>query len=257
MANVFDLLDAEWRRLDCDRAAARRLPTVCAAAGRAWTLGEVERFVRAAHPADADRVLLALVALAVEGDQLAARVLLQLLLPGTRALARRWWALGEPDERAAAAVTAVYHRICHYPLARRPGRVAANVLLDAAQELRRRVPRLITVPAADPAAGRERGAAAAVGAEDAPGREGGAPARRGSADGRAETPNPAVELAELLTDAVDAGIVDRDDAELIARSRIAGHRVADIASQRGLRPRTLWDRRQRAESTLVAALAAS
>jgi hypothetical protein len=259
MANVFDLLDAEWRRLDCDRAAARRLPTVCAVAGRAWTLGEVERFVRAADPADADRVLLALVALAVEGDQLAARVLLQLLLPGTRALARRWWALGEPDERAAAAVTAVYHRICHYPLARRPGRVAANVLLDAAQELRRRVPRLITVPAADPAAGRERGAAAAAWAEEAPGREGGAqaPARRRSTDGRAETPNPAVELAELLADAVDAGIVDRDDAELIARSRIAGHRVADIASQRGLRPRTLWDRRQRAESTLVAALAAS
>ncbi len=155
MANVFDLLDAEWRRLSCDRSAARRLRPVCHVAGGAWSLGEVERFVRAAHPADADRVLLALVSRAVADDQLAARVLLQLLLPGTRALARRWWALGEPDERAAAAVTAVYHRICHYPLERRPGRVAANVLLDAAQELRRRVPRLVTVPAADPGAGRD------------------------------------------------------------------------------------------------------
>ena len=67
-------------------------------------------------------MLLALVSRAIDGDGLAARVLLQLLLPDTRALARRWWALGDPDERAAAAVTAVYHRIRHYPLARRPGR---------------------------------------------------------------------------------------------------------------------------------------
>jgi hypothetical protein len=52
---------------------------------------------------------------------------------------------------------------------------------------------------------------------------------------------------------VAAGIVERDDAELIARSRIGGQRVADIAQHRGLRPRTLWDRRQRAEDALVSA----
>ena len=57
----------------------------------------------------------------------------------------------------------------------------------------------------------------------------------------------------MLADAVAAGIVDRDDAELIARSRIGGQRVADIAVHRGLRPRTLWDRRQRAELALVSA----
>src|SRR5690606_32745324 len=149
--NVFDLLDDEWRRLSRHRGAARRLAPVCAAAGGSVSLGDIERFVRAAHPVDADRVLLALVRRAVERDELAARVLLQLLLPCTRALARRGWALGEADERAAAAVTAVYHRICNYPLARRPGRVAANILMDAAQELRRAVPRLISVPTADPA----------------------------------------------------------------------------------------------------------
>src|SRR5512139_494607 len=101
MGNVFDLLDREWRRLSVDRPARRRLRAVCQAAGGAASLGDVERFVRAAHPADADRVLLALVRRAVDGDALAARVLLQLLLPGTRALARRWWALGDADERAA------------------------------------------------------------------------------------------------------------------------------------------------------------
>lgn len=235
MGKVFDLLDDEWRRLRHDRGAARRLRPVCDAAGGALSLGDIERFVRGAHPEDADRVLLALVARAIERDELAARVLLQLLLPGTRTLARRWWALGDADERAAAAVTAVYHRICHYPLARRPGRVAANILLDAAQELRRAVPRLVAVPSADPADHT---------------------ARRPAADSSCDSgEHPAVELSELLHDAVADGIVDRGDAELIARSRIAGHRMADIAQHRGLRPRTLWDRRQRAELALVAALA--
>jgi hypothetical protein len=207
---------------------------VCEAAGGALSLGDIERFVRAAHPEDADRVLLALVSRAIEREQLAARVLLQLLLPGTRALARRWWALGEADERAAAAVTAVYHRICHYPLARRPGRVAANILMDAAHELRRAVPRLVSFPSADP---------------------GGQTAARHQVTVSAHESgeHPAVELSTLLHDAVADGIVERGDAELIARSRIAGHRVADIAHHRGLGARTLWDRRQRAELALVAA----
>jgi hypothetical protein len=233
MGNVFDLLDGEWRRLSRDRATARRLPDICEAAGGGRTLGDVERFVRAAAPSDADRVLLALVRRAVDRDALAARVLLQLLLPGTRRLARRWWALGEDDERAAAAVTAVYHRIRHYPVARRPGRVAANILMDAAHELRRAVPRVVAVPHADPA-------------RQAPS------ARDLAASVHSASEHPAVELGALLRDAVSAGIVDRDDAELIARSRIAGHRVADIAHHQGLRPRTLWDRRQRAELALTA-----
>lgn len=238
MENVFDLLDREWRQLSHDRGAARRLRSVCDTAGNAVSLGDIERFVRAAHPEDADRVLLALVARTIESEQLAARVLLQLLLPGTRALARRWWAVGDPDDRAAAAVTAVYNRICNYPLARRPGRVAANILMDAARELRRAIPRLVAVPSADPG--------------DRAAWDGRALAR---ADGGAT--HPAVELSELLHDAVAQGIVERDDAELIARSRIAGHRVSDIANQRGLRPRTLWDRRHRAELTLVTALASN
>jgi hypothetical protein len=226
---VFDLLEQEWARLSCDRLAARRLADVFAAAGGASSLADVEAYVRKAGPEDADAVLLALVRRAVTGDDLAARVLLQLLLPGTRNLARRWWALGDHEERAAAAVTAVYHRIRGYPVARRPGRVAANVLMDAARELRRAVPRLTVTLAAEPAGPDATAASAAA------------------------PPHAAVELAEVLRDAVDDGILGRDDAELIARSRIAGHRVADIAAHHRLGSRTLWDRRHRAERTLVAA----
>ena len=230
MTCVFDLLDREWQRLARDRAAARRLAGVCTVAGGAGSLADLEAYVRAAGPAEADAVLLALVQRVVgEGDELAARVLLQLLLPGTRNLARRWWALGDNDERAAAAVAAVYQRIRRYPLARRPGRIAANVLLDAARDLRRAVR----------AAG-----SALVDDRDRPSAAGGDPAEAPAA-------HAAVELASVLTDAVDDGALDLRDARLIAQSRIGGQRVADLAAHHDIGSRTLWDRRHRAEARLV------
>jgi hypothetical protein len=232
--NVFDLLDAEWRRLRNDRAATRRLREVGHVAGDARNLAAVEEYVRAASPENADGVLLALVSRGcVSGgdDPVAARVLLQLLLPGTRNLARRWWALGEPDERAAAAVAAVYDRIRNYPLARRPGRVAANVLMDAARQLRRAIPPAALTLSADPILDQALHGGTDPSDQDA-------------------TPNPALELAELLSEAVAAQVIDAADAELIARSRIAGQRVADIARHRGAGARTLWDRRNRAEKVL-------
>jgi hypothetical protein len=172
---------------------------------------------------------LALVTQTREGCHLAARVLLQLLLPGTRRLAHRWWALGDHEERAAAAVMAVYYRIKTYPLEARPARVAANILMDAAHELRRAVPRLTLVVCSDVGACRARHI--------------GDDATRHASD----------ELTEVLRDAVADGIVGADDAEVIARTRIRGDRVADLAAGRGVRPRTLWDRRQRAELALVTA----
>lgn len=259
MANVFEALEAEWRRLGRDRAAAQQLADVCQCAGRARSLHEVEAYVRKASPAEADQVLLALVARVVNGPStggdghgdpgsgpspppaqdpggravalLAARVVLQLLLPGTRKLARQWWALGDRDERAAAAVAAVYHHIRTYPLTRRPGRVAANVLMDAAYDLKRTVPRVITVPVEDPTV-----------------------LRRRDTTRNTHDPSPGEELAEVLTDAVAAGTIVAADAELIARSRIAGHSIDDIARERNRTPRTMWHRRQHAEAALITAL---
>jgi hypothetical protein len=165
---------------------------------------------------------------------LAARVVLQLLLPGTRKLARQWWALGDRDERAAAAVAAVYHQIRTYPLARRPGRVAANILMDAAYDLKRTVPRVITIPVEDPAVLRHRASTRDT--------------------HHAQDRSPGEELAEVLTDAVAAGTIVAADAELIARSRIAGHSIDDIARERNRTPRTMRHRRQHAEAALSAAL---
>jgi hypothetical protein len=117
--SVFEMLEQEWQRLRRDRVAAARVRGVCALAGGAGSLVDLEDYVRGAGPEDADRVLLALVRRAVTGDDVAARVLLQLLLPGTRNLARRWWALGDHDERAAAAITAVYAFCLRWLAARR------------------------------------------------------------------------------------------------------------------------------------------
>lgn len=100
MPSVIEKLEDEWKRLAVDRRAARRLYAACAAAGGASNLSELERYVREAPAADADQVLVALVGPASGGGQLEARVLLHLLLPGVRRLARRWWALGDRDERA-------------------------------------------------------------------------------------------------------------------------------------------------------------
>ena len=227
MSTVIEMLEREWVHLALDPRAARQLRSVCGSAGSAANLGQLERYVRRASAAEADRVLVGLVTRGVEGDALAARVLLQLLLPGTRRLARRWWALGDRDERAAAAVTAVYYRIRAYPLQRRPGRVAANILMDAALELR-------------------RGAAAERCRAQLP-----------SQYAQPDTgTHPAIELAEVLTDAVQDGVIAAGDAELIAASRIAGVRLADIADARRTHVRTLQYRRRHAEQALVTAAAA-
>jgi hypothetical protein len=228
VASVLDQLDGEWRRTAADLTAARALPDVCRAAGGARTLGDVERYVRAAGPAEADHVLVVLVARAVEGDELAARVLLQLLLPGARRLARTWWALGDADERAAAAVAATYDRIRGYPLARRPRRIAANILMDAASDLRR-------------AARAAQGPGSSWDATDV--LHGLAPV---------PTTHPALELADALADAVGQGLVSPDDAELIAVSRIGGTSLREVARRRGAKLRTLQWRRQRAEALLAA-----
>lgn len=240
MVKVFEALDAEWKRLGRDRWAAQALPEVCRHAGGAASLADVHEFVRAASPADADRVLLALVTVVVSATaphprperdvaRLAARVLLQLLLPGTRRLARKWWALGEPDEQDAAAVAAVYHRIRNYPLERRPGRVAANILMDASYDIRRTLPRLISAPVEDVAS--------------LPRRAQPEPAQ-----------NPSEELAEVLVDAVEDGAIKQSDAEIIARSRIADVTVEELAAERQRTPRTVWHHRHNAEAALSRAL---
>jgi hypothetical protein len=229
MSTVIEQLEREWGRLGIDRKAAGRLRAVCDAAGGAADLDHLEQYVRRASLAAADQILIALVGPASRGSQLEARVLLQLLLPGVRRLARRWWVLGDRDERDAAAVAAVWHRICTYRLDRRPIKVAANILMDAAKELRR--------AAASKGGPTEGLPVPSVASEP----------QRPAAD----------ELVQLLDDAVQDGVLAIADAQLVAAFRITGKRLADIAADRHSSVSTVTRRRRAAERALVSTVAAA
>jgi hypothetical protein len=233
MDSVFSQLNREW-------IALARRPTTAAALADACSLAGVsspDRLVilmRGAAPRDADPVMAHLARQARDGCEIAARTLLHLLLPGTCRLAARWWALGSAEERAAAAVAAVYARIRNYPVDRRPTRVAANVLLDANQDLARMARRVM--------AERQRTA----------------PVEPRLVRGNLEPPepSPAEELRELVDEAVAAGRVPAHWAALIVATHIEGHDLPTIARQTGTPVRTLQWRRRAAEAALVAGAAA-
>ena len=230
MQSLFDMLDQEWAKLARDPVCTNDLADICRDVG-ARSLGELHSWIRSAPETEADRVLAPLAARARGGSGLAARVLLQLLMPGTVRLATSWWALGDRDERAAAAVAAVYGRIRHYPIEQRPNRIAANVLLDAEKDLRRAASRVT----------RDAQQAVCVDPLAFP------------IETVQQDRHPSDELAELLDEAVSAGRVRPDDAELITATRIGGRRLAEMTCERGATLRTLQWRRRCAEAALVGA----
>lgn len=232
--NVIDRLDAEWSGLArCRdmRAAledwAREDPAL-AFDGPAALVAAVEQ--SRADTAGTDRILAAL-ARRAPGDGRAARVLLQLLLPGCKALVARLQ-IGDHDERAAVVVAAAYDRIRTYPIDRRPAKIAANILLDVRHRLLRTAPdtsrrhvALHVLP------------------------EGVLPVAAADAE-------PAAEIMSLLSWAVRQGHLDRASARLIALTRLVGVPVADVAAAEGASEQTVRRRRLRAEERLRAAVAA-
>lgn len=225
MPTLLEQLDLEWHHhIGHNARAARQLPEIGELTNTA-TLDAAKRWTHNASAADADQVLLALVRRSTTGDQIAARVLMQFLMPGIARIVRRWAdGIGRADTEAAV-VAAVYDRIRNYPLERRPGKVAANILLDATRPIRR----LVCDPhnthtnelRPDPA--------------DTP------------------TTTSGEELLGLIADAVHAGHLEADDASLIATTRIGGINLATLANATDRHPRTLQRHRKRAEAVLAAA----
>ena len=233
MDSVFTQLDREWISLIRRPSTADELGAACALAGASGLDGLVSA-VRRAAPEAADTVMAQLARQAQDGSDIAARALLQLLLPGTCRLAARWWALGPSEERAAAAVAAVYARIRRYPLARRPRKIAANILLDANQDLARLARRAV----AD--------------------RQSVAPLEPRLLRGRLEEPEPTPgeELQDVIDDAVAAGRVPSQWAALIVATHIEGDDLPSIARRTGTPVRTLQWRRRAAVAALTAGEAA-
>ena len=137
MRQFLDQLDDEWTALS--RSLTGRRAVVAGAADPA--LGNfmdldavVERIQRRGEPEDSDRILLALLRRA-DSDNVAARTVLQALMPGLKALMATYRWSGSREDVATAVIEAAFERIRHYPCQRRPARVAANLLHDTRQTL--------------------------------------------------------------------------------------------------------------------------
>jgi DNA-directed RNA polymerase specialized sigma24 family protein len=218
-------LDQDWQRLLRGPLPARL---------RAWADHELAlapfaadpvrliAFLRGSAPAAAkDELLVALVRIAAD-EPLAARVVLEAIVPGMARLAERIiFDARDRDELWALLLGHAWQLIRRYPLARRPRRIAANLLLDT------------------------RRAALADLAEER--RERREPTRRCSC--AAASSGGGVEA--LLRRTVAAGALSGQEAELILETRIDGVSLARLAAESGIPYHTLNVRRLRAERRLL------
>ncbi|HTB50847.1 MAG TPA: hypothetical protein VK701_07705 [Solirubrobacteraceae bacterium] len=185
------------------------------------------RFLRGPGPnADKDAALCALLALA-RGEPIAGRVVMEAIMPGLKNLARRTLVdAREREELWSALLACAWERICSYPVERRPCKVAANLLLDclrgtlAALTSTRRPSQLASL--------------AVLGELESP--------TSCEVDG---------DVDALLAEAMTAGALTHDEAELILTTRIDGASLGDLARSLGLSFDTLKHRRQRAERRLL------
>ena len=224
--DVVEQLEAEWpalaigplqSRLHCWAAAE---PALAGFATPQQLLRHL-RSLRGRREAE-DAILAALVRQAAE-DAHAARIVLQGVLPGLKALAGRL--LLEPDEREeiwSALLAHCWERIRRYPLERRPGRIAANVLLDTLQKTTRELKRQR----------RDRSELA------------------GDLSPQPTAPTGS-DVERLLRRAVEATAISEQEAELILRTRIDRDDLRLLAQELQLSYNTLVVRRLRAEKRLL------
>jgi DNA-binding CsgD family transcriptional regulator len=225
-------------RLDLEWDALRRRPSVVQRASR-WQLGitfvsldeivcaagfwstREARLAAATRPSaegpSADEVLVRLVT-AARHDPVAARVVLQRLLPGLVARARRWVGHDDDAEAVDELVTAAWTVIRTYPIERRSAYLVARLLRDTEyQAFVKPTRRLGTHTATDPAR------------LDRP-----APVER--------DPEPLAELAELVAIG-RATVLTDDDIELV-RLLVSGRPLHEVAAERKVSVRTVWNHRE-------------
>lgn len=222
-----DLLEQDWRR-ELHRPRLRQQfaewRDAEPALARFDDLPALLRFLRrAGRGSDKDAVLRALLARARTEPE-AGRVVLEAMLPGLKRLAGRLLTdAREREELWSALMVCAWERIREYPVERRPRKVAANLVLDC---LRATLTTLSTWRR-DPAA-------------------------------KAYPPPPSMEAPTscegdvdgLLAEAVAAGAVSGDEAELILATRIDGATLGELAVSEGVKRDTLKHRRHRAERRL-------
>lgn len=238
-ASLTHRLDNEWLHLVGSPATADAL----ARWGRlepalvGWS--DLDSLRAAVHDRDdlerGDRILAALVRLAAvtgHGDVLAARVVLQLLVPGAIRLGQSLTAMiGDQLASEAAVFAELTILIRTYPWQRRPHRIAANLLLDCRQRLIRTHHR--TRP--EISAGLSLHDPAATAADGADGDE-------------------RLALHDLLWWARRRGILSRFEAQLLVASHVADIPMNQLVDRFGRSRSTLFTIRAGAEERLRRAL---
>jgi DNA-directed RNA polymerase specialized sigma24 family protein len=226
--DLIERLEAEWPTLASGPLLARlrtwskQEPALASFATPQQLLRQL-RSLRGRHRAE-DKILAALLRQA-QTDPLAARVVLQALLPGLKGLARRiLLEASERDELWSALLAHCWERIRSYPLERRPTRIAANTLLDTLKKTTHEL-------------------------------------RRNRRDRDQYTHEPPTEQAalkpadsdveRLVHRAIAAAAISEEEAELILRTRIDGADLHALADEAGLAYHTVKVRRLRAEKRLL------
>jgi DNA-directed RNA polymerase specialized sigma24 family protein len=213
-----DIMESDWQREQNSPALRSRFeewrevePALARFSGPAETV----RFLHSGRPSAAkDPVLLALLVRARE-DPLAGQMVLQGIRPGLKRLAGRMLVnVSEREELWALLFEVIWERIRSYPVARRPVRVASNLLLDT---LHKTVDELEKRP-----------------------QDGLLPGRQTEGD-----------VDALLKRAVRAGAISKEEAEVILESRIDGVDLAELARSAGVSYNTMKLRRQRAERRVL------
>lgn len=132
-SGVAGRLNDEWDRLCAGDGGTTAVVAGWAAAHAPLAgcrdLGDVEAAVTTGR-ADADAVLLALLRLAHDGDALAGRTVLQLMLGKAIRIAGGHAGRDSRESLEHAAVAALWTVIATYPTERRPTKVAANIAMD-------------------------------------------------------------------------------------------------------------------------------
>lgn len=232
MRQFLDLLDDEWQLLVPSADAARALSRWAAdpALHGLPDLGAVvAKTQRRGRPAESDQILLALLR-RVPSDHVAARTVLQAIMPGLKSLMSAYQLTGEPEDVSTAVIEAAFERIRCYPCDRRPARAAANLLNDTRQVLWRAARKerklsVVTEPLTEVVL--ERVASQR-------------PAAASATD----------ELVCLVAEAVRRERVQRSGARVILLTRVLDVSIEDLAADTGTKPKTVRKRRDRAEAAL-------
>lgn len=236
-ANLTRRLDAEWEQLVAAPATAAAL----ARWGRlepdlaGWS--DLDALRATVHDRSnlerSDRILAALTRLAAvtgHGDTLAARVVLQLLVPGAIRLGH---SLAEMIGDRATSEAVVFAELAilirTYPWRRRPHRIAANLLLDCRQRIIRNQQRTRL----ETCVGLQLHDTAAVAWED----------RDGD-----------LALRDLLQWACRCGVLNRFEAQLLVANHVAEIPMNQLAARFGRSRSTLFTIRASAEERLRRAL---